>query len=448
MHIKLANFIFCLIMLFLSFNVNGQNASDNNTPKLNSPYSKIGLGDIYSDYNPYTAGMGGLSVGMFDEAHTNIENPASLGTLTNTVFDVSIYGRIGEFSGNAAAQKFDNLGGNISYMNLAFPLFNTLNEVLDQKEKPLRWGMSIGLVPYSIQGFNIASSFTRDDTGTIQGERNGRGGTYKLVWNNGFKYKKFNFGLGLGYFFGKKIEEGFYQNVDDDFFSDVYIENNRSYGGVTWRLGASYKIDIPSKKETKHPQSLMLSTYFNGRNKLTIKDDNLLMSSHFINQLRDTTLNQIEVKSTEYLPQTFGFGVTYEMLNKLKIGVEYINTQWSNANSGRSEEAFKDTNRFALGMEYIPNIYSFNNYFSKIHYRIGFYNETDPRVTVDQLKTTAVTVGFGFPIILARQQMSFVNLSFAYGKSGIANELEENFFKTTLGFSLNDNTWFFKRKFD
>ena len=59
-----------------------------------------------------------------------------------------------------------------------------------------------------------------------------------------------------------------------------------------------------------------------------------------------------------------------------------------------------------------------------------------------------VTFGMGMPIILPRQGKSFINLGFEVGKQGFADSLEETFFKFNLGFTLNDDTWFFKRKFN
>jgi hypothetical protein len=81
----------------------------------------------------------------------------------------------------------------------------------------------------------------------------------------------------------------------------------------------------------------------------------------------------------------------------------------------------------------------------RIRYRAGFYHRTDPRL--EDLKQYALTLGFGLPVILPRQQTSFVNLAFEFGKFDTANAIKENFVKMSLGFTLNDSSWFFKRKF-
>jgi hypothetical protein len=59
-----------------------------------------------------------------------------------------------------------------------------------------------------------------------------------------------------------------------------------------------------------------------------------------------------------------------------------------------------------------------------------------------------VTLGIGLPVILPRQQTSFVNLALEIGKIGADSPIEETYVRFTAGFTLNDNTWFYKRRFE
>ncbi|RMF28186.1 MAG: hypothetical protein D6765_06365, partial [Bacteroidetes bacterium] len=102
--------------------------------------------------------------------------------------------------------------------------------------------------------------------------------------------------------------------------------------------------------------------------------------------------------------------------------------------------------RLSFGAEFVPDFASYNNYFRRIRYRLGFYHHDDPRT--DELRQTALSVGFGLPVIMPRQQTSYVNLTFEVGKFGEAGFIDERFFRISAGFTLNDNTWFFKRKFN
>jgi hypothetical protein len=52
------------------------------------------------------------------------------------------------------------------------------------------------------------------------------------------------------------------------------------------------------------------------------------------------------------------------------------------------------------------------------------------------------------PVILPRQQTSFVNLALEIGRIGADSPIEETYFRLSAGFTLNDNTWFYKRRFE
>ena len=141
----------------------------------------------------------------------------------------------------------------------------------------------------------------------------------------------------------------------------------------------------------------------------------------------------------------------YEKINKLRIGAEYIAAGWSNYRNEAKPEDLLDTWRVAAGLEYIPDIISYNKYSRRIRYRAGAFYSLDPRsISGEQLKRYGVTLGFGLPIILPRQQTSFVNIAIEAGRFGLTGDtgLRETYAKATIGFTLNDNTWFFKRKFN
>jgi hypothetical protein len=81
---------------------------------------------------------------------------------------------------------------------------------------------------------------------------------------------------------------------------------------------------------------------------------------------------------------------------------------------------------------------------------VGAYYRQDPRSVKGgtDLNDIGFTLGLGMPVIMPRQQTSFVNLALELGKLGTDSPLEETYFRITAGFTLNDNTWFFKRRFE
>jgi hypothetical protein len=135
----------------------------------------------------------------------------------------------------------------------------------------------------------------------------------------------------------------------------------------------------------------------------------------------------------------------YQKLGKFRIGGEYQFQGWSSYENEAKPETLLDSRRIAFGGEYIPDISSYNNYLKRIRYRAGFYHRTDPRLK--DLAQYAVTFGFGLPVILPRQQTSFVNVAFEFGQYNTSDAIKETFVKIALGFTLNDSSWFFKRRF-
>jgi hypothetical protein len=160
---------------------------------------------------------------------------------------------------------------------------------------------------------------------------------------------------------------------------------------------------------------------------------------------RDTLQYAENQKGEGKLPAEWTVGLMYQDPGKFRIGAEYTASKWSGYESEAKPEALLDGQRFAIGAEYIPDIASYNNYLRRIRYRAGFYHRSDPRL--EDLKQYALTVGFGLPVILPRQQTSFVNLSFEFGQYDTPDAIKETFVKMGLGFTLNDSSWFFKRKF-
>ena len=84
-----------------------------------------------------------------------------------------------------------------------------------------------------------------------------------------------------------------------------------------------------------------------------------------------------------------------------------------------------------------------------MRYRAGAYYRQDPRTsTGTDFNDIGITLGLGMPVILPRQQASFVNLALEIGKIGTNSPIEETYFRFTAGFTLNDNSWFYKRRFE
>lgn len=446
-------------------------------PKINSPYSRVGLGDLETQNFAALNGMGNLAASFNDFAHANYRNPASLSFLKTTAFELGIHARYGELSLREQEEKV--WSGNLSYISLAFPVRNIGSRILDRDESPIYWGMGFSLQPYSTVGYEVQTLTDFNGGDTIVSSYQGTGGTYQLQWGHGVHYKwsanndttthRIAVGASIGYLFGN-LEDN--QAVDfinlENYYFDI-IENDASIRGLLWNFGVQYDYAFPNKGgslRTADRSRLTVGAYGHSGTNMDIRTDRLTRRRNLAYATSATSaLDTIAGGSftdslfNGRLPAEFGVGVTYRFRkNKStwKIGADYSMSKWSNyynESKDESEGDLEDSYTIAVGAEFIPNGYqSLNNYFETVRYRLGLFYGRDPRgrdnVGINEsLTRRGITVGLGFPIIL-KNETSFVNLAIELGTLDGQDAIRDTYGRLTLGFTFNDNNWFYKRKFN
>ncbi len=415
----------------------------------NSPYSRLGFGDIQPAYFAGAGGMGGLLSVYSDPFQVNLANPASLARLKATAFEVGLYAEHSDLRESQGKANFWN--GNLQSLSLSFPLFNPINRQLDRSPSPFDWGMTLSLVPYSRVAYDVAVVTIDPVIDSVLYSYQGSGGTYKFVWGNGFRYKNLYGGISAEFLFGKTSVK---QEVDFEEFPGAYQNiflDETSYGGFLWNAGLQY--DFLFDPVSKDPgriytgRKLTRGLYGRGSRPFNTNTSRLYERTNTIDL--DTIVSNSDRAGSGTLPAAWGAGVMYEHVNKLRLGVDVGMERWSQYRNEILPAELLNTTRLAVGLEWVPDADSYNNYFKRVRYRAGFYTGTDPRQQAGtQLKQNAFTLGAGFPLIMPRGQFSFINLSLEAGRFGLKDGLRENFFRLTAGFTLNDNSWFFKRKFD
>ena len=417
-------------------------------PKDNAPYSRLGLGEPVNQ-TLSAAAMGGLTASYMDPLHVNILNPASYGWLSSATFEAGAY--VERSTIKTDAQKANVLSGNLNHLVLAFPMRNSLNDVLENKKRKFYWGMGLGLLPNTNIGYDIQTEETNAVSDSILNVFQGTGGSSKLVWGNGVRYENFSAGINLSYTFGQ-LERTRQVRLRDlgNAYTDLFVDNV-SIRALQWVFGAQYKLELDKKKiNDKNPysrKSLIFGLYGNPASDFNSRSTSLRIG---INDLllpivRDTAFSETDVEKSGRMPAEWTFGVMYQDVEKLRIGIEFSAANWSKYENEAKPDQMFNSSRMAIGVEYSPDASSYNNYLKRIRYRAGFYYKDDPRL--EDLKNYALTVGFGLPVILPRGQTSAVNVAFEFGRFQTDNQVDENFMKMSLGFTLNDGTWFYKRKF-
>ena len=453
MSLKVKVFLLSMVWIFIQSPVLEAQVftSDNNTPKLNSPYSRIGLGDFANQNFVAASTMGGLSAAFNDPFQANLVNPASIAFLKTTAFDVGGFFKYGSLDNQETT--INTFAGNFGYLSLGFPMKNEINLELDRKDPLLDWRMNIALVPYTNVGYNVEAQGVIDSDSTTS-TFTGKGGTYKLLWTNAVKYKDFAFGINAGYVFGNIINERevFLNSSFNTYFNNLV--DNTSYSGLVWSFGGQYKHQfkkLNDKKELVNSgRSLTVGAYVNSKGNIKSKSNQFYRRINPTFQIADTLRNITDVEGEAVLPGQFGVGVIYEKWNKFRVGLDYSASKWSAYENDAKPDDLVDSWRIAVGGEYLPNFNSYNNYLDKVRYRLGVFYENDPRTDEfnEQLTAVGLVLGAGMPITLPNRTTAFFNFGLELGQFGTEQSLKENYFKINIGFTLNDNYWFYKRKFN
>ena len=418
----------------------------------NSPYSRFGLGDLVPEQYAPAVGMGGLSAAYQPLIGLNLVNPAAYGSLRVASFQVGASGGRTTLT-DARGQEGTIYGGNLNSLALGFPLRNPNNEIFDGQRKPLSLGMVFSLAPYSRSNYDITAADQSPSGENISRRFIGSGSTYRLQTGLGGKYKNWSGGFNLGYFFGNLDNEREIR-LDENLgnASNGFFEDDISLSGLHYRLGAQYRLYLgdpdPNAKvgEESRRESLIFGLYGNGSTSFNATTTQVYTgaSGSGIDTVRNTSNAALDGQ----LPGTVGIGVHYERLNKLRLGLEYVRSGWQDYLNEAKPETLKNSYRLALGVEYIPDLASYNRYRDRIHYRAGAYYGTDPRGGNTELTDLGISIGIGLPIVRRNQATSFVDLALELGQFGNEELLQTNYIRLSVGFSLNDNSWFLNRKFN
>jgi hypothetical protein len=423
-------------------------------PKINSPYSRYGIGDPLAQYFTAQAGMGGQSTAFHDPHHLNILNPASYAHLNTTVLETGINAKYSTYKSGSERQNL--WSGNLSYFALGMTLRSPINEVLDKTKSPWKFGTAFALTPYSIVGYKTQTATTLPDVGRIVNNFEGSGGTYRVTWGAGAKYKNTAFGLNIGWMFGKTSDQNFTRFVDS---LPTYITNFRqdvAIRGFVWNTGIMHDFILKNDVNNKDIKTEWITVGLTAQSNHKLKGtkDNSVIRSRSRNASGDlSSADTVFINNGQsfdlILPSTFSLAFQYVKANKLKLGLQYTIENWSAYENGANPARLKNTSSVSAGLEYIPDAASYNNYSKRIRYRFGGYYRQDARIINDKkVNDIGLTLGLGIPVILPRQGTSYVNAAFELGQIGAGTAISEKYIRINLGFTLNDNSWFYKRRFE
>ena len=418
----LAAVILLPAMLFAQFN--------NNTT---SPYSRFGLGDLQQGAFGRSSAMAGAILGSRNNQHINLANPASYTSVDSLAF-LFEFGFTSKFAGykNDISSLSTN-DVNFNYFAFSFPVANWL-------------GIGMGLTPFSDSGYELRLDEEEENFGLVRHHYYGEGSLSRANIGIGLQpFKNISVGANLYYFFGSLT-----RNADLSFLEVADLYSVQKYELIRLRdFGFNYGVQatLPFKgnKQVTIGFTLENKPEFTAfHSDLTRKILGYGTSSSDI----DTVKYINEEKALIKMPLYYGVGISYASNEKLEINADYIHQAWSEASFfGESNPFLTNLDRFAIGMELVPNKYSIRSYFEKIAYRAGFKVENSYlMLNAQQITDIGISFGVGLPVY---RSLSLINLSAEFGKRGKTeyNLVREYYAKLSLSINLYD-LWFIKRKYD
>jgi hypothetical protein len=417
---------FCLsvLLLLFSFSLSAQTI-------ITSPYSRFGIGDLTANANAWNFSMGGNSIGLRSPYHINFINPASY-----TAFDSSSFVFEGGVSFKYVQLKTDLQSTNRTYASLGYLTFGF----------PVTkwWKTTLGLLPYSDVGYNMASDDIVTGAGKVSRIYSGSGGINRFLWGNGFKLSKnLSIGINASYLFGSMVRESSSTFPDSLYLINFRESNNISVSGLYFEYGIQYSAKL--KKDVK----LVAGAIFGTNTKIHAKTD-LLAMTYFANAgteyPKDTILNEPGIKGTISIPLMYGLGISFEKPDKWIVGADYKWQNWKNYKAFETNDSLVNSYQVRAGIEIVPDIENYSKYFKRVRYRFGLrYNSTYLQLRQKHLNEYAVSLGFGLPI---RGMKTGINLSGEVGSRGTIQSglIKETFFNFVVGFSIYER-WFIKRKY-
>ena len=417
-----------------------------------SPYSKYGLGNVKPLVLPQFRAMGGVSTAIFSPtgySNINMQNPASYAGITLTTADIGASGTIMNLKSGEASERSFN--GSLNHVTLAFPV--TRGSAL-----------SVGVLPYTELGYEFKNRATLGSATGGSSEQmdylySGEGGLNKAYLGYGFQIgEHFRLGANAEYIFGNLLQTGSSELVNQtDELGNVNVINARvqsknSIGGVAFSYGTQYNIPFNSKTSFTLGYSGTAGSSINSKKSIVAsqyaKNPNTGDETPALEPLSNIEGPSLKMK----LPMMHNFGISLQKYNAWVIGADYRRGKWSDLSIGDVNQQLQDTYGFSAGGQITPDITSIGSYWNRVDYRVGFsYDKTYVKLNDQDIKQSAISFGFGFPLAPSPARRSFYKINFTteIGKRGaLTNSLiQENFVNFHLGFTLNDR-WFQRFKFD
>lgn len=395
----------------------------------NSPYSRLGIGELAPQGSVYHLGMGGISIATSSPAYINFNNPALLSRNTLVGFEAGFSGEAKQISSQNASET--NSNGNLSYLAFAFPLSKS-------------WTLGVGVKPFSSINYIDKSEQKIPQTPSfIEYTYKGSGGLTQAFMSSGVRlYKGLAWGFQVNYNFGSINTESVSTVIDNQVFSSYAIAlfDQNSFSDFSYKTGLSYSLKVNKNSFLNFGMTYDLEANLKAQRYRAIQRRDIR------GQILSSDTLSLDSRVSVRLPSKLGFGVSLERAFKYTLGADVIFQDWSKFQGLVTRDSLTTIYQIKIGGDYTPNLTSINSYFARMTYRAGIsYAQLPYILEGKQLDERAVHFGFSLPL---SRGYSALNFAFVLGQRGATSGklIQETFFRINLGMTVNDAQWFFRRK--
>ncbi|PIQ49586.1 MAG: hypothetical protein COW03_04330 [Cytophagales bacterium CG12_big_fil_rev_8_21_14_0_65_40_12] len=395
-----------------------------------SAYSSFGVGEVSWGGYSQNAAMGGLGISFNNRLFLNNINPALVATNYEAIFQIGA--SFDSRTYNNGQTQYSSFTGGFKDFGLSLPI------------KYGKWNLAFGLSPYTSVNYSL---YETDNTSSAS-QLDGSGGIDQVYLTNAFRIgDNLLVGIKGSFLFGSILREIEYTILDAEgttFGTTVYNER-RSFSDFTANVGLNYSFKVGELKKLNLGAFYNLEADVRSRNltKFESRDLNGNTSSS------DTLVANVDSQIT--IPHRLGFGISIEKKDKYVFGLDLQSQPWSNYvnEAGVKGQNFGNAFRIALGGEFTPNNLELKA-LSRFTYRFGVHYERTPYlINSQEVNDFGINIGMSLPLN-AFWGVSNINFGATLGRRGsvVDGLIRENYLKLNLGFSLQDQTWFVRQKYN
>ncbi|MBX7243072.1 MAG: hypothetical protein K1X92_15115 [Bacteroidia bacterium] len=423
-----------------------------------SPYSRYGIGDVFSYSSTRNAAMGGIGIGASALYTPNRMNPASYVDFLNynpkgrfdsrrTTLDISGFSTFSR----QELQKDLPEGQNVANQSTAG--FRDMSYLFPSNKKV---AIAIGFSPYSTVGYVIADTFRlqREDTVASLGQidYSGRGGLNQGYIGGGtsFLNNKLRVGANLYYAFGN-IQYEWLSRLAVAGVNEVRTTNSTYIRGGGALIGVQFQ-DTLRNDSVSGPLVLRIGGVSDVSMFMNAKRLTEYTTIGFTSSVNDT-LGSGEESQNIKIPQRWGVGFELSKPLKWYVGADVMLQNWKNFQYFNDASDLRQDLQIGVGGEFTPD-YLGDKYFQRINYRAGaFYHKTYLNYGGRPITDNGISFGIGLPMSKSKQPLSdFLgrfNLSVELGKKGNTQYhlMQEWYGRVRFGITVSER-WFVRRVVD